>query len=468
MNLTEWARSVGGKARRVVVIGLDSAPPDLIFGRFASDMPHVSGLRQSAASGPLQSVVPAITIPAWACAMTGRDPGELGIYGFQHRGDPGYGPSRLVNSTDVKHATVWDVLTRCGEPAIVIGVPPSYPPRRLHGCMVSCFSTPHLQQPTTFPSTLLSRPEYSRLGYVADVDGYRSHDRERLLGDIRSMTKARFGLFRQLLQDQPWTFAMLVEIGLDRMHHIFWDTFDEQHPEYRAGNPFQHVVRDYYRLLDAEIGITLALLGDDTAVFIFSDHGSKAMRGGICINDWLVRAGYLRLRYQPTCGEPLQQELIDYSQTAAWAAGGHVGRIYLNVTGRQPQGVVSADKVREVLNEIQSGLRQMSDDIDCKPAHRMFVPQEIYRECNDHPPDLIVYFGDLDYRAIGTLGHGSLLVADNDTGADAANHDATGMIVAAVPGGSRVELYNSQLIECGPAILGVLGKHTTLTSATAF
>ena len=78
--------SAGGAARgRVAVIGLDCAEPSLVFDRFADELPNISQLIARGTWGPLRSVDPPITVPAWSCMLTGRDPGELGIYGFRNR-----------------------------------------------------------------------------------------------------------------------------------------------------------------------------------------------------------------------------------------------------------------------------------------------------------------------------------------------------------------------------------------------
>ena len=55
--------------------------------------------------GPLRSVDPPITVPAWSCMMTGRDPGELGIYGFRNRADHGYDSLAVADSRSVAGAS---------------------------------------------------------------------------------------------------------------------------------------------------------------------------------------------------------------------------------------------------------------------------------------------------------------------------------------------------------------------------
>ncbi|MBV8695712.1 MAG: alkaline phosphatase family protein, partial [Ktedonobacteraceae bacterium] len=65
---------------RLVIIGLDCAEPSLVFEQWRADLPNLAQLMQQGTYGLLESCTPAITVPAWSCMMSGRDPGELGIY----------------------------------------------------------------------------------------------------------------------------------------------------------------------------------------------------------------------------------------------------------------------------------------------------------------------------------------------------------------------------------------------------
>ncbi|MHC1579664.1 MAG: alkaline phosphatase family protein, partial [Candidatus Alkanophagales archaeon] len=70
---------------KTLVIGLDSAPPELLFEKFLGELPNIEKLVEAGVYGRLRSCIPAITIPAWAVMFTGCDPGTLGLYGFRHR-----------------------------------------------------------------------------------------------------------------------------------------------------------------------------------------------------------------------------------------------------------------------------------------------------------------------------------------------------------------------------------------------
>ena len=78
--------------------------------------------------------------------------------------------------------------------------------------------------------------------------------------------------------------------------------------KYRRGNPFfENCLKDYYRYVDREVAELRSLVPRDTAVLVVSDHGAKRMDGGICINEWLIQEGYLKLHRYPS-DEPKRLE----------------------------------------------------------------------------------------------------------------------------------------------------------------
>ena len=78
--------------------------------------------------------------------------------------------------------------------------------------------------------------------------------------------------------------------------------------------------------------------------------------------------------------------------------------------------------------------------------------------CNGVPPDLIVYFGDLDWRSVGSVGLGSIHTFSNDTGPDDANHAQHGICILKadkLAGGG--ELEGMHLMDISPTVLDLLG-----------
>ncbi|MGA1198808.1 MAG: alkaline phosphatase family protein, partial [Candidatus Latescibacterota bacterium] len=126
-------------SRRVLVIGLDCAPPELIFYRFKNDLPTIRSLVENGLYGPLKSTIPAITVPAWMSMVTSKDPGTLGFYGLRNRANYSYDQMDIANARLVKDDTLWDILSAHDKKVILVGVPQTYPPRPVNGCLISSF-----------------------------------------------------------------------------------------------------------------------------------------------------------------------------------------------------------------------------------------------------------------------------------------------------------------------------------------
>ena len=95
--------------RRVMVIGLDCAAPELIFDRWLDDLPNLKSICQSGLHGPLRSCDPPITVPAWSVMMSSKSPGRLGVYGFRNRADHSYDHYSIANSLAIKEDRLWDI-----------------------------------------------------------------------------------------------------------------------------------------------------------------------------------------------------------------------------------------------------------------------------------------------------------------------------------------------------------------------
>lgn len=446
------------KPEKVAVIGLDCAAPELVFDQWRKELPCLASLMEQGTWGKLRSVVPPITVPAWSCMMSGRDPGELGIYGFRNRQDYTYDGLYIANSTAVKIPRAWDILGQAGKQVIVFGVPGTYPPTQVNGCMIGCFLTPSAESAYTYPPELKAELE-ARFGpYQMDVQNFRSEDKQRILDQIYEMTEQHFHMAKHLVSSRPWDFFMMVEMGTDRIHHAFWKFIDPTHRRFEAGNPFEDSVRKYYKFVDKKIAELLPVLGDDTTVMVVSDHGVKKMEGGICINEWLIREGYLTLAEPVSGPTPIRKTKIDWSKTAAWGEGGYYARIFLNVKGREPAGIIDPSRYEEVRDEIKTKLEALPDDQGRPLGNEIHKPQELYLAVENIPPDLIGIFGKLHWRSVGSVGMGSIYTFENDTGPDDANHAENGIFIMKEPGAAgQGEVEGLHLFDVSATILDRFG-----------
>ena len=442
---------------KILVIGLDCATPELLFGD--NRLTYFRSLMQAGCYGKLESVIPPITVPAWMCMATSQDPGALGVYGFRNRADYSYSELSIINSMSIRELTIWDVLAMAGKRSVIIGVPPSYPPRTVNGICIGCFMTPDTKKNIyTYPASVKTQIENLVGEYAVDVSGFRTHNKDWLKDEILRMSRAHFEVVRHFLQHEEWDYFQFVEIGLDRLQHGFWQFHDPEHVLYEPGNPYRHVIEDYYLYLDEELGKILKLLGEDTVVLVVSDHGAQRLDGGFCVNQWLIEEGLLVLNEYPKEITPFYQLDENWDKTRAWGEGGYYARIFFNLKGREPNGVIAENDYEKLRDEVAARLRGIVDEKGEPMGTLVFKPEEVYKTVRCVAPDLIVHFGGLYWRSIGSVGYPSFHIQENDTGPDGCNHAQFGSFILAAPNSPlNGELKGAHLLDIAPTLLELGG-----------
>jgi predicted AlkP superfamily phosphohydrolase/phosphomutase len=448
---------------RTLVIGLDCAAPEILLRN--DRLPHLQQLAARGCCGRLESVIPPITVPAWMCMATSQDPGSLGVYGFRNRTGYTYDGLGVVNSQSISAPAMWDAFGTAGRQVAVIGVPPGYPPRKVNGISIGCFLTPDpARTEFTHPAHVKHAVRELVGEYPVDVSGFRTDDKAWLKDQIYEMTRKHFQVVRHLMKTLDWDYFQFVEIGLDRMQHGFWKYHDPLHRQYVSGSPFEDVIRDYYAYLDEEIGETLELVDDRDTVLVVSDHGAQRLDGGFCVNEWLIREGLLTIRERPAKPAPLKPASVDWSRTRVWSEGGYYARVFVNLEGREPCGIVSRSEYEPLLDGLIRRLEALEDDRGTPMGTRVFRPREIYRQLNRIPPDLIAHFGQLYWRSVGGVGYDDLYVQENDTGPDDCNHAQFGAFVLCAPNlGIRGEIDDMHLLDVAPTLVDLAGHHVPST-----
>ncbi|MFH1279172.1 MAG: alkaline phosphatase family protein [Candidatus Eisenbacteria bacterium] len=415
---------------RLALIGLDCAAPKLIFDLWRDELPNIKSVMSEGVYGNLRSTLPPITVPAWTSMMTSQDPGQLGFYGFRNRASHDYEDLFFANAKYVKAKTVWNYLSRQRLNSLVFGVPQTYPPKPLKGVMVSSFLTPSKEVQWTHPREAAREVDEAAGGdYMIDVKDFRTDDKDWLVEQIYEMTRRRFAAFRHFVRKKDFDFMMMVEMGIDRIHHGFWRYFDKEHRLYEPGHRYETVIHDYYKFVDEELGKLLSDLPMDTSVMITSDHGARGMDGAICVNEWLMREGLLKLKKKPDGPTKLTMDMVDWKKTKAWGEGGYYARIFMNVEGREPKGAVPAAEYESFRDELKAMIEAIPDEKGEPIGTTVYKPQDVYKEVNGVAPDLITFFGDLSWRSAGLVGTGVIHTFENDTGPDDANHDWNGIFI---------------------------------------
>jgi len=389
--------------------------------------------------------------------MTGKDPGELGIYGFHafsaRRPDRG----AIATASRLKEPRLWDLAGRMGRRVVSLGVPQTYPPSQVNGWLVSGPLTPTGATCYTYPQELGAELANAVGPYQPDVTEYRTEDRAALLQRIMDHVDNRFDAADYLASHKDWDLFVMVDMSLDRLHHGFWRFADPNHPRFDPMSPFSSAVRQVYEQVDRRVGQLVGLMPDDTAVLVVSDHGAQPLVGVVAINQWLVAHGYLSVHNPPSTPTPLAEVTVDWEKTQCWATGGYCARLFLNLIERDGGALPDGD--RDVfLQRLEHELNTIEDGQGRSIGATCIRPEKVYRNVRGNAPDLLIYFGDLAWRAAGTVGWSPVTLAGNDSGPDDANHHHDGVIIMRTGEQcSSDELVRASIYDIAPTVLDLLG-----------
>jgi predicted AlkP superfamily phosphohydrolase/phosphomutase len=443
--------------KRLLIIGLDGATFDLI-APWAQEgkLPTLAELIEKGAHGELASTIPPMSAQAWTSFMTGYNIGKHGLVDFVMRRPDSYA-LQIVNAKSRDGETLWGLLSERGYRVGVLNVPMTYPPEEVNGSLVSGMDAPSLDSPFTFPPSLRRRLLRAVPNYVIESGGQNylhGHRRqpERYIEMVLDVARARLDATRLVMDEGPWDLLVTVFRLTDTAQHWFWKDMDPRHPFHDPADAcWGDTIERIYRYADECIAAVLQGCDDDTTVMVVSDHGFGPHGDRVVyLNTWLQQQGFLSFQGAPGGGAPqllvrnaiwpvwraLKRHLptpakrwlkktfphlerwfpsmltlsgIDWPKTRAYSFEVRPG-IWINLRGREPQGIVERGEEYETLRtEITRRLQEWRDPVDGEAVvTRVWKREELYHGPHlDRIPDLM-----LELRRPGGYGyllhHGTL------------------------------------------------------------
>lgn len=461
----------------LLVFGLDGATLDLVQPwAAAGHLPTLARLMAAGTVGPLRSTLPPVTAAAWTSFMTGRDPRHTGVYDF-FRGQAGR--HNLISGVDVVDPTLWDLLSRAGLRAGVLNVPVTYPPRPLNGYLVPGLLSPDQGQ-TTYPPNFLA-PYRDELGpyRLTPTTLFQPGRETAFIADLNQVLETQIRYALCIARDHPSDFLMVHFLVTDIAQHALWRHLDSSHPwhDRAQAQRYGHAVRELFGRIDAALGQLLIRLPGDTTVMVMSDHGFGPLHHVVNLNNLFLAAGLLTLKAKP--GVLLRHRLaqqrrlarigwrllrrqgrklldfddVDWSRTVAYSMG-HMGQVFVNLRGREPQGVVALRDYEATLTRVVEALETLR-----YPHSGLPLPSETLRGEGgpQHGPDLHVILDG--YRAVAYpqfVADGQIVTEQRH--GNSGDHRLHGMFVAAGPDirpGQRIS--DARIVDLAPTILHLLG-----------
>jgi predicted AlkP superfamily phosphohydrolase/phosphomutase len=474
---------------RVILIGLDGATWDVIDPLLADGrLPNIASLIARGTRGTLLSTIPIASWPAWPAMMTGKYPGKHGVY--HHHRRRGY-RDQVVTSRDVRAETIWAALSRHGRTVAVMAVPMTYPPVAINGAMISGIPMPPGLH--AYPDQFAEEVSRAAPGYPL-IGRWRMTLRQRGLNGVVSRVERSLGLSLcaalHVWRRESWDAFLCVFGELDGVQHQVPWTREEA----TAAEPAQRAaVARCYELADAAIGEIVAAAGADVTIALASDHGFGETRKTLYLNRWLAQGGWLtpapRLKrrlhlmrrslrdvaarfgvdvggragsvpvWLPRMERPAVRDAVDWTRTRAFGVDADLDGIYLNVRGREPQGIVQPgseyEEIREALIASLSQLRdtETGEAVIAWARRREDVFAGPYVE---EAPDIVYLTADNSYHESGSLNGTAVMGRDPEQRAGC--HRREGVFVIAGPAARRQgTLGRCRIVDVAPTLLHILG-----------
>lgn len=366
---------------KVLIIGLDGGTWRVLNLLIEEgQMPNLARLVEEGTSGILNSTLPPLTPPAWASFHTGVYPAKHGIYDFTQYRLGAYKPD-FVSSASLREKTIWKILSEAGRKVVLVGVPLTYPPERVNGVVISGLLTPSLRSNFTYPpefkiELLNTVGEYR---FIASQDTFFRKGLDAFLLDLVYSERKRVEATEYILKKEQWDVGMIQFQSVDNLQHALWPLLAPDSKEYSSEK--WHRVCSFFQFIDESIGRLLSLVGENTNIIIMSDHGFGPLTKVVYLNKWLESKGLLKVKSSLKTKFTLQatnllkridflklrrifldyakresllslvtQEIaIDWPHTKCYMlSGSQAGNIYINLKGREPQGIVTSEEYEEI------------------------------------------------------------------------------------------------------------------------
>jgi predicted AlkP superfamily phosphohydrolase/phosphomutase len=474
---------------RVLLLGLDGMTYNVLDPAFeAGHMPNLKRLLESGASGVLTSTVPPYTPPGWTSIFTGVNPGKHGIFGFtlgnvQRKGG-------LVRLDRVAAPALWNAANAQGMSVGLFNIPMTFPPPPVDGWAVAGMLTPEgggeTPEDFTHPPQLAAELVKAAGEYHIDIEVNYDEDWkstaiiERLSHNLELKRNA---LGHLLARDAslPMLFAVLE--APDRLMHVHYKYIDPrcEHFHSAAATPIRERAWAFFDEMDAVIGDLLAWAGNDGYVVTMSDHGfgpkDKSVNVNLALREWgllsiggagsLTKSAGVRQvarRAKKLLPKSVWQKAkgaaqgsIDWSKTKAFSAPIPQQGIYVNLQGREPEGIVPEADYESVRDEIIERFQALVDPDDGKPVVDVVYKREEVMEGPQAAgaPDLFPVCRAYSYELSDGLYSPSIL--DDYTSLPRGFHQMDGIFGIAGPGIEPQLGLAASLYDIAPTALYLAG-----------
>jgi predicted AlkP superfamily phosphohydrolase/phosphomutase len=464
---------------QTVLIGLDGATFTVLNALFESgDMPFLKSFLERGSHAQLTSTRHFISPAAWTSLVTGRSPGQHGIFDFIYCRQTTEGVYFTLNmSYDIRCPTLWKVVSERGLSVAALNFLVSFPPQPMNGiCVPGFIHARHLRQaihPPAFydkiqsllgaDANLLSMDmaeEFQAIQFLPpnEYEAWISHHIRR--------EEQWFKIASSVLRDDAPDLTAVVFDGVDKLQHLCWRFLDPAlFPT--DPSPWERRIRDlcvsYFRQLDRFIREIVAMAGP-ARVFIASDHGFCGTETVFFANTWLAERGYLLWKGEAGTAGPTQiansrissqADTIDFERTNAFALNPSSNGIYIRRSDGRGSPGIPPDQYDGFRQQLVSELNKVMDPHTGKRFFREVLTREVAFPGPNaaRAPDITLVMND--YGFLSVLNSDSVFCDRSEAWG---THHPLGIFIAGGPGiASLGRMPGLEIVDVAPILLRSLG-----------
>jgi predicted AlkP superfamily phosphohydrolase/phosphomutase len=297
---------------------------------------------------------------------------------------------------------------------------------------------------------------FSTLGMAEDTWALNEGviDEAAFLDQVYLTLAEREKMFENALEHTTRGVVACVFDTSDRVQHMFY-----RHLNGNGDPRWRGAIEDLYIRMDRIVGKAMAQAGPDTVLFVLSDHGFCSFRRAVNLNSWLHQNGYLALHDGAVeCGRYFDG--VDWSRTRAYCLG--LSGLYLNIKGREAQGIVTRGAEEEQLKqELIEKLSRLPDEERSDIAIRQaYATNKLYRgPYLDAAPDLIIGYNE-GYRTSwdAAVGRVTAQVIEDNPKAWSGDHCVDPLLVPGVLFCNRsIDAVDPGIEDMAPTALWLFG-----------
>lgn len=486
------------------ILGWDAATWDLMLPWVnEGTLPNLAKLMRIGCYGKLHSTPLPLSPPAWSTIITGVNPGRHGVYDWFAR-KPGSYDIEYIHTGQITAKPIWEYLNEGGKSVGICWVPVLFPAVKVDGFMISGMAAPNLNMlGYAYPPTLVDEIQASCRPYIAgEGEVFSLAQADKYLKTLLDWLDYQKKVALFLIKHKPCDVYLFVFMQSDHVQHKFWRYSDTSFPGYNQtlNQVCSTAIKQVFQELDRFVGDLWEEFREEATYVILSDHGAGPNYGVLYVNHWLVKEGFLKLMRTPLTRlktflaktniilwgyrwlnkagfgrlalllpKKFRNQVltafvspkdIDWLHTKAYARGAF-GQIFINLKGREPQGIVGTGReYEELVSKIISRLKHLTHPVSGDPLiSEVNRKGEVFHGPHlEKSADIVFSIQNYTYQTSANFGmHNRELIGPSEY-EDSGGHRPQGVLVMAgkgiIPGR---ECINSDLTDITPTILALAG-----------